>query len=296
YLGFDSSGKIAQSTGVVRRPRFLLRIETGDSFCAPTCQVSSLGDSELESSFVGQSTKEGNVPKSQSFCVGSVRVLNNESDAFKIDVKDTKNTSGLSVYNSTKASIPVTIWNDGPGYLYNYSLKKSFKPNPDYSYAPGEGISATEIFYQTFDSNEKLGVGPGKSSQTIYDEGLRCFDEKITSIKAASDVMSKLQAKYMSVDTHNHLYDGGGYWKTEYTPIEYKDSVLMVDSITASSSNPKSSGTVTYSFSQVESPNALYLSTMDEDLAGTKTTTVKTRTDTYLTYETPIVLYNTGMN
>jgi hypothetical protein len=297
YLNFDQSQKVAEITGIVRRPRFLVRLETEDSFCAPTCQVSSLGDSESDSSFTGGALKEGNVPKSQSFCFGNQRMINNQSQAYTFNSKDTKDTSALSVFNSTKAVVPVTVWNDGPGYLYNYSLKRSFSPNPLYSYAPGEGLASTSVFFESFGSKEAVGVGPGQSSVTRNDDGLRCFDEKITNTTVKkSYVTIELEAKHVYANVRNHHYDGGAYWKTEYTPFELRSSVTTVDSITPSPSNPKPSGTVTYSFAAVEPSNALSLGVADEDLAGTKTTTEQTQADTYVRYATPIILHNTGMN
>jgi hypothetical protein len=297
YLNFDQNEKLAEITGIVRRPRFLVRLETEDAFCAPTCQVSSLGDSELDSSFTGGALKQGNVPKSQSFCLGNVRMINNQSEAYTFNSKDTKVTSALSAFNSTKAVVPVTVWNDGPGYLYNYSLKRSFAPNPSYSYAPGEGKPSNEIFYQSFGDKEVVGVAPGKSSATRQDDGLRCFDEKITNTTVKKSYITiELEAKHVYANVHNHHYDGGAYWKTEYTSYDLRSSVTTIDSITPSPSNPKPSGTVTYSFAAVEPSNALSLGTADEDLAGTKTTTAQTQADTYVRYATPIILHNTGMN
>ena len=163
YLDFSQEEKIADTTGIVRRPRFLTRIETSDGFCAPTCQVSSLGDSESDTSFKKSNVittdsgeqfalLEGNVPKPQSFCLGGVRVINNESAGYSflkpasIEADGTgvgkvgtysDGKAALSAFNSTKAINPLRVYNDGPVYLYNFSLKRTFEKNKNYSFAPG---------------------------------------------------------------------------------------------------------------------------------------------------------------
>jgi hypothetical protein len=323
YVDFSQQQRNAEISGIVRRPRFLTRIETSDGFCAPTCQVSSLGDSESDSSFKKSdeittdsgekfALLEGNVPKSQSFCLGNVRVINNESAGYSFlkpasitadghgvgtvgTLSDGK--AALSAFNSTKAVIPLRVYNDGPGYLYNFAIQRDFEKADDYNFAPGEGDVPSEVFLDTFTGKDKMGVGPGLSSKEIYDSGLKCFDEKITNITTKrNNVTIELEAKHVYADVGNHHYDGGAYWKTEYTPYEYEGSVTTTTSITPSPSNSKSSGKVTYRFHKVEPANALSLDSATEDATGTKTTEEKLQTDTYVRYATPIILHNTGMN
>lgn len=291
YKDFNQEDKVLTSTAVVRRPRLLLRLETDDAFCSPTCQVSVLSDGE------------NSITKSQDFCFGRTKIVNNNSAAYTFNSSSGSNTSALSAFNSTNATIGYRIINDGPGYLYGYKIQRSFKPNPQFQFAPGESMPPVTQVFSSFDEKDKseLEIGPG-GTKTYNDQGLKCYDEKITNTTVIEKFNTITNTTRMN-DTealghtlHNHAFDGGAVWSRSFTPFELQSSVTVIDNITASPSNPKPSGFVTYSYTQVEPSNALSLGVAIENSTGTSTTTQQTQTNSFTREENVLVLVNTGMN
>lgn len=302
YKDFNQEDKVLVSTGMVKRPRFLLRISTEAAFCQPTCQVATLSDGE------------NLISKPQNFCMGRVKILNNKSEAFNFNSTATMNTKALSEFDNTKAKITFTVHNDGPGYLYDYSVVRDFIKNPLFTFSPNEvmppsGVPVISTFDLKYDSSDdvfdrnKFELTANDKLQLV-DEGMKCFDEKIENRKIVEDVTTIVNEVNMNdVDLfgegntlrsmglpNGHRVEGDPFDKT------FNYSTEVINSITASSSNPKPSGDVSYRYQFVAPRNALSLGTAKQNVTATSTTTDVTQTDHYTQYQEVIILQNTGQN
>lgn len=125
------------NSAVVRRPRIFLRFELGSAFCERACTLA-------------QGLKRA---------LACISPIGRTSD----------------VEATLGSSVPVTIWNDGPGYIYRIVAFRRFIPNPDLSTDP---MTDTIVFDSAIGNKLPEGLAPGKSI-TFIDSGMPCYNRRI---------------------------------------------------------------------------------------------------------------------
>ncbi len=227
------------SSSVIRRPRPYLRVEPTAGACKPTCALS-----------------DGN--KSQDFCYGRLKIVNN---------------NGKDVTNS---KVQYTVYNDGPGHLYHFQIKRSFTPNPTIN-ATKSALPDSVVYDSASDeringkgSSKKMGLAAGESLQ-IVDAGLPCYDEK--TYQTVVNVFTRQGGNHDGINTGQVL-------------AVYDASVSSSAREFATNSRP--SGEAEYSFAMVEPSNALMLGQGGSSVPATQTLTTTVRN--------VVMVINTGMN
>ena len=331
YINMSQAKQALVSTSVVRRPRPYLRIDTGESYCSPTCQVSVLSDGP------DGANDRHVLDKSQDFCLGLAKIVNNSSAA---------NTgNALALFDSTKATIKYKVYNDGPGYVYRYSIDRTFTPGANFV-ANGMPTSSQNepVFPKPNTKDDELLEIEAGGSRELSDSGMKCYDQQktitnqvtidnITTLMKENTTREVVNTTMNDVDllgktlrdmnqegtlaeNAHHWDDPGAVWETTdtttlastttSTALTSSSSVTTVDSIIASPSNPTPAGVANYNFKTVEPSNALSLIGGDGNVTSTLTTTNQTQTTTnnylqtitneYVNTINQVILVNTGMN
>jgi hypothetical protein len=252
-----TSTKQLSSLAVVRRPRPMVRIETKEAVCSPTCQVSVSS-------------------RSQHFCLSTPRIVNKGA--------------------SSMAKVSFVVHNDGPGHLYRFKINRSFVPNPAFnaqqaSVAPVEVVNSENPAFPDINGlsvADSVGIPPGGSKE-FFDESLPCYDDAVFVREVFHHTTSSIS--HVHANVRNHAFDGGALWSQSVSRSQTSSTAVR-----PSSASPRPSGTANYSFvaGSVEPKNALSIVGGSRGVAGSMTTT--TETVNVFTHVHSVILFNTGMN
>ena len=124
--------EIKESVAIIRRPRMFLRFEVGAAVCERQCELTN-------------SVRDLSKP-----CIGMTEV-------------------STETGSSTGMTIPVKVFNDGPGHIYRFQVKRTFIPNPEFS----SESPYTDVVYDSKDGKPN-GLASGESVEFV-DTGGKCY-------------------------------------------------------------------------------------------------------------------------